>query len=85
MNTHHLTLLLLLLIVPGSNSVAQQLSHKELLDILRITSWRVPMPKDESLEWSIGIVDYAPRKYAKLNTSRLNRQQRALIDASTHW
>ena len=79
MNINRLTLLLLLLFILCSNSFAQQISHDELVEILGIKSWRVPMPKDESMEWSIEIVDYVPRKYVKLNTERLNLQKRALI------
>jgi len=72
-------ILLLLLIVPSANSFAQQLSPDELIEILGIKSWRVPMPKDESMEWSIEIVDYVPRKYTRINTQRLNLQKKALV------
>jgi hypothetical protein len=52
MNINRLTLLLLLLLIPGSNSLAQQLSPDELTEILGIKSWRVPMPKDSyNLQW----------------------------------
>ena len=64
----------------GSNAVCQQLSNDELSEILGIRYWRIPMPKDENLEWSIEIVDFVPRKYAKsFNTERLNVQRKALI------
>jgi hypothetical protein len=79
MNIPCLILFLLLLLIPSSSSLAQQLSQDELIEILGIKSWRVPMPKDESMEWSIEIVDYVPRKYTKLNTQRLNIQKKALI------
>lgn len=79
MNIYRLTLLLLLLLISCSNSFAQQISHDELVEILGIKSWRVPMPKDESMEWSIEIVDYVPRKYTNMNVGRLNLQKKALI------
>jgi len=63
----------------GSNVFAQQLSNDELSEILGIKYWRIPTPKDETLEWSIEIVDYVPRKYTSLNTARLNVQKKALI------
>jgi len=74
-----LTILLLVLLIPGSDSYAQQISHDELIEILGIKSWRIPMPKDESMEWSIEVVEYAPRKYTTVNTGRLNLQKKALI------
>jgi hypothetical protein len=79
MNITRLTLLLLLILIPYSSSFAQQISHDELGEILGIKSWRVPMPKDESMEWSIEIVDYAPRRYTNMNVERLNLQKKALI------
>jgi hypothetical protein len=79
MNMNRLTLLLLLLLIPDSNSLAQQLSPDELIQILGIKSWRVPMPKDESMEWSIEIVDFASHEYSNINTDRLNLKQKALI------
>ncbi len=79
MNIPRIGLLLLLLVVPSASSFAQQLSPEELIEILGIKSWRVPMPKDESMEWSIEIVDYVPRKYTRINTQRLNLQKKALI------
>ena len=79
MNIPRLALLFLLLVVPSANSFAQQLSHDELIEILGIKSWRVPMPKDKNMEWSIEIVDYVPRTYTKLNTERLNLQKKALV------
>jgi hypothetical protein len=72
-------LLLLLLVVLSSNLFAQRLSSDELVEILGIKAWRVPMPKDESMEWSIEIVDYMPRKYSRINTLRLNLQKKALV------
>jgi hypothetical protein len=75
-----LLLLLPLLIVVGPPAVsAQKLSHDELVEILEIKSWRVPMPKDENREWSIELVDYAQRKSATLNLERLTTQRKALI------
>jgi len=71
--------LLLFLLIPCSNSFAQQISHDELIEILGIKSWRVPMPKDESMEWGIEVVDYVPRKYTNMNTKRLNLRKKALI------
>ncbi|HKE58623.1 MAG TPA: hypothetical protein VKB46_18050 [Pyrinomonadaceae bacterium] len=47
-----LFLVLLMLIVVASPAVAQKISHDELVEILEIKSWRIPMPKDESFEWS---------------------------------
>ena len=79
MKIPRLILFLLLLLFPSCTSFAQQLSQDELLEILGLKSWRVPMPKDESMEWSIEIVDYVPRKYTALNAVRLNLQRKALI------
>src|ERR1700687_332331 len=73
-------LLLPLLIVLGCPAVsAQKLSHDELVEILEIKSWRVPMPKDENWEWSIEFVDYAQRKSAAVNLEKLTTQRKALI------
>ena len=77
MNIPRLTFLLLVLVVP--NSFAQQLSQAELVEILGIKSWRVPMPKDESMEWSIEVVDYVPRRYTIMNTRQLSLKKKALI------
>jgi hypothetical protein len=79
MYSYRFSLLILLLLIPGSTSVAQQLNHNELIEILGIKSWRVPMPKDESLEWKIEIVDYVPRNYAKPNMEQFNRRKKALV------
>ena len=79
MNIPRFLFLLALLLIPSSISFAQQLSQDELIEILGIKSWRVPMPKDESMEWSIEIVDYVPRKYVKPNMQRLNPQKKALV------
>jgi hypothetical protein len=79
MTFSRLTLLLLLLLLFCSGSFAQKISHDELVEILGIKSWRVPMLKDKSMEWRIEIVDYAPRKFTKMNMARLNFQQRALV------
>ncbi len=79
MNIPRLALLLLLLVIPSAKSFAQQLSPDELIEILGIKTWRVPMPKDESMEWSIEIVDYVPRKYTRINTQLLNLQKKALV------
>jgi len=79
MNIPRIGLSLLLLVVPSANLVAQKLSRDELIEILAIKSWRVPMPKDESMEWSIDIVDFLPRKYTRINIRRLNLQKKALV------
>lgn len=79
MNVPRIGLLLLLFVVPSTHSVAQKLSPDELIEILGIKSWRVPMPKDESMEWSIEIVDYVPRKYTRINIRRLNLRRKALV------
>jgi hypothetical protein len=79
MSIPRIGLLLLLLVVPSTSSFAQQLSPDELIEILGIKSWRVPMPRDESMEWSIEVVDYIPRKYTRINRQRLNLQRKALV------
>lgn len=66
MKIARVTLLLLFVALSSSNLFAQQLSNDELSEILGIKSWRIPMPKDESMEWSIEIVDYVQRKYRSL-------------------
>jgi len=68
-----------MLLFPASHTFAQKLSHDELIEILGIQSWRVAMPKDESMEWSIEVVDYSPLKYVNPNTARLNPKKKALI------
>src|SRR2546423_3077433 len=79
MNIYRLALLLSLSLILCSSSLAQQISHEELVEILGIKSWRVPMHKDESMEWSIEVVDFAPRKYTAMNAGRLNPQKKVLI------
>lgn len=79
MGFKRLTLLLLLLVVTSFNSLAQKISHDELVEILGIKSWRVAMPKDKSMEWSIEIVDYSPRRFTNMNKVRLNLRRKALI------
>ena len=72
--------LLLLLLVMSPSLSAQQISHEELVEILGIKSWRVPTPKNDNRQWSIRIVDYAPRKFTdSFNTEQLDAQQKALI------
>jgi hypothetical protein len=78
MNINRLALILFLLFVTGSQSLAQKLDCNELTEILGIESWRVPMPKEERFHWSFAVVDYAPRKYTSINTVRLNPQQKVL-------
>jgi hypothetical protein len=70
---------LVLLFLFSADCFAQKISHDELVEILGIKSWRVPMPKDKSMEWSIEIVDYAPRKFTKMRLARLSFQQKALV------
>lgn len=41
---------------------AQKLSHDELLEVLEIRSWRVPVPRDERYIWSFEVVEARPRK-----------------------
>jgi hypothetical protein len=75
-----LLLLLPFLIVVASPTIsAQKISHDELVEILEIKSWRVPMPKDENWEWSIDLVEYAPRKSVAINLGKLTAQRKALI------
>lgn len=80
MNLKRLFLLSVLILTACSNSFSQQLSHNELIEILGIKSWRVPSPKNENRQWSIEIVDYAPRKFDKsFNAQQLDSQRKALI------
>lgn len=79
MNIKRILLLSLLMLFACSNAFAQQISHDELIEILGIKSWRVPMTKDEKWEWSIEVVDYVPRKFTNMNMERLNLQKKALI------
>src|SRR5438309_192423 len=80
MNLKRLALLLMLVLAACSSSFAQQLSHDELIEILGIKSWRVPSPKHENRQWSVEIVDYAPRKFDKtFNVEQLDSQRKALI------
>jgi hypothetical protein len=70
---------LALLILSASATVGQKISHDELVEILEIKSWRIPMPKDENLEWSIQFVDYGPRKSSAVNFEKLTPDRKALI------
>ena len=80
MNLKHILLLAVLMLASCSNSFAQQINHDELVEILGIKSWRVPSPKHENRQWSIEIVDYAPRKFDKsFNAEQLDPQRKALI------
>jgi hypothetical protein len=76
------TLLLLLptlMVLICSSVSAQKITHDELVDILDIKSWRLPMPTDEKWEWGIDFVDYAPRKSAVINLEKLTTKRKALI------
>ncbi len=74
-----LLLLPLLIVLAPSTVFAQKLTHDELVEILEIKSWRIPMPKDENWEWSIEFVDYAARKSVAVNSDKLTTQRKALI------
>ncbi len=67
------------LLVANSCSFAQQLTHDELIEVLGIKSWRIPLPKDEKLEWKFELVDYAARKFTKTNAERLDFNRKALL------
>jgi hypothetical protein len=62
MNITYVGSLLFFLLFSCSAAGAQKLSCEELADVLDVKSWRIPMPKDVRFEWSIEIVEYAPRK-----------------------
>ena len=79
MNWKRVLFLFVLLLAQSSAIFAQQLTHEELIEVLGIKSWRVPMPKDEKLRWTFELVDYAARKPAKVNAERLNFNRKALI------
>ena len=67
------------MLLTASSVNAQKISHDELVEILELKSWRVPMPKDEKWEWGIHFVDYAERKSAVVNLDKLTTQRKALI------
>jgi hypothetical protein len=79
MNISRFGFLLVLLFVLTCNTAAQQLSTAELMDILGIMHWRVPMSKDTNMEWTIELVDYTPRKYTTVSTRKLSTRKKALI------
>jgi hypothetical protein len=79
MNLKRIIFLLVLLLVQNSGISAQKITHDELIEVLGIKSWRVPMPKDEKLEWKFELVDYVARKFTKPNTVRLNLNRKALL------
>jgi len=60
MRTNRSALLPLLLLLTCYPSFAQKPSCDELNEILRVESWRVPMPADKRYFWHIDIVDYNP-------------------------
>lgn len=57
-----LSQLLLCLVAALPSANGQKLSHDELLEVLEIHSWRIPMPSDERFNWGFELVDVAPRK-----------------------
>lgn len=79
MGFKRLTLFLLLLVVICLSSPAQRITPDELVEILGIKSWRVAMPKDKSMEWSIEVVDYSPRRFTNTNMVRLNLHRKAFV------
>ena len=79
MNLKFIIFLFVLLLAQTSGVIAQKITHDELVEVLGIKSWRVPMPKDEKLEWKFEIVDYAVRKYTKANAKRLDFNRKALL------
>jgi hypothetical protein len=80
MNMKRFLLLSMLVIFTCSSASAQQVSHDELIEILGIRSWRVPVLKAENWEWTMGVVDYVPRKFTNsINSDRLSPQKKALI------
>lgn len=69
--------LLALLVVPLT---AQKLSHDELLEVLEIRSWRVPVPRDERYIWSLEVVEARPRKRSAVELSEWTHPtEKALI------
>ena len=79
MNIERFALMLLLLLVICPNCFAQKISHEELVEVLGIRSWRVPLPKDEKSGWGIKIISYEPRRPSDTNTEKLDLQNKALI------
>lgn len=79
MRSTYLLLFACLWIFGEPSAGAQKLTHEELLDVLGIQSWRVPLPKNKNLEWKIEVVDAKPHKAAKINPTQLDPQPKALI------
>lgn len=79
MNIKRFALMLLLLLVICPNSFAQKISHEELVEVLGIRSWRLPLPKDDKWGWGIKIINYEPRRPSDMNTEKLDLQNNALI------
>ena len=71
--------LFLILVVMTSTGVSQKITHDELLEVLKLHSWRVALPKDTNYEWKIEVVDYEQRKFSKLNLNSISSQKMALI------
>lgn len=59
----------LLLVCPSrgfpQEAKKKPVTNEELLSILDITIWRVPLPKDENLIWTFELVDAKPRTERK--------------------
>ena len=79
MNIKRFALMLLLLLVICPNSFAQKINHDELVEVLGIRSWRVPLPKDEKSAWGINIINYERRRPSDATTEKLDLQNKALI------
>ena len=59
---------------------AQELSHAELVEVLDLRSWRIPMPRDTNLEWSVTLEEAKPRKVISTGSSAwMHPTEQALI------
>lgn len=76
---HFVVGILALPFVSESLSYAQdQVTHRELVDLLGIRQWVVPMPKDDRFNWGFEIRDYVPiQEVTTGNDSWMDRKQKA--------
>jgi hypothetical protein len=72
----------ILLVVSGlaAPSAGQDLTHDELLEVLDIHAWRIPLPKDPKYNWGVDLVDAKPRSVITSGASDwMHPTDRALV------